>query len=44
MWGTVGVSDNVIEASWEALCDSFEYKLLREEEKKRAGGKKTGDA
>jgi 2-isopropylmalate synthase len=35
MWGTVGVSDNVIEASWEALCDSFEYKLLREEEKKK---------
>ncbi|MEW6516054.1 MAG: citramalate synthase [candidate division FCPU426 bacterium] len=26
-WGTVGVSTNVIEASWEALADSFEYKL-----------------
>ncbi|MFP6855503.1 MAG: alpha-isopropylmalate synthase regulatory domain-containing protein, partial [Opitutales bacterium] len=26
-WGTVGVSDNVIEASWEALLDSVEYKL-----------------
>ncbi len=26
-WGTVGVSDNVIEASWEALVDSVEYKL-----------------
>ena len=35
IWGTVGVSDNVIEASWEALCDAFEYKLLREEEKKK---------
>ena len=26
-WGTVGVSDNLIEASWRALVDSFEYKL-----------------
>ena len=33
-WGTVGVSGNVIEASWEALVDSVEYKLFREEEKK----------
>ncbi|MEI8341890.1 MAG: alpha-isopropylmalate synthase regulatory domain-containing protein, partial [Verrucomicrobiota bacterium] len=29
-WGTVGVSDNIIEASWRALVDSFEYKLLSE--------------
>ena len=28
-WGTVGASDNVIEASWLALVDSFEYKLGR---------------
>ncbi|MEI6562744.1 MAG: citramalate synthase [bacterium] len=33
-WGTVGVSENIIEASWEALVDSVEYKLFREEEKK----------
>jgi 2-isopropylmalate synthase len=26
-WGTVGVSENVIEASWIALVDSFEYYL-----------------
>ncbi len=26
-WGTVGVSDNIIEASWLALVDSFEWKL-----------------
>jgi 2-isopropylmalate synthase len=26
-WGTVGVSDNIIEATWLALVDSFEYKL-----------------
>jgi 2-isopropylmalate synthase len=30
-WGTVGVSDNIIEASWLALTDSIEYKLLRDE-------------
>jgi 2-isopropylmalate synthase len=28
-WGTVGVSDNIIEASWLALLDSFEYQLRR---------------
>jgi len=38
-WGTVGVSGNIIEASWEALVDSVEYKLFREEEKKRKGSK-----
>ena len=27
MWGTVGASDNIIVASWEALKDSVEYKL-----------------
>lgn len=35
-WGTVGVSENIIEASWEALVDSVEYKLFMEEEKCRA--------
>ncbi|MDH5666920.1 MAG: citramalate synthase [Nitrospira sp.] len=29
-WGTVGVSENIIEASWQALADSIEYKLLAE--------------
>lgn len=28
-WSTVGVSENVVEASWIALCDSIEYKLSR---------------
>ncbi len=28
-WGTVGVSENVVEASWQALVDSLEYVLLR---------------
>jgi len=27
-WGTVGVSTNIIEASWSALVDSIEYKLM----------------
>jgi 2-isopropylmalate synthase len=29
-WTTVGVHNNVIEASWEALVDSIEYKLLKD--------------
>ncbi|HEV8059105.1 MAG TPA: citramalate synthase [Gemmataceae bacterium] len=33
VWGTVGVSENIIEASWLALTDSFEYKLFKDEEK-----------
>jgi 2-isopropylmalate synthase len=32
-WGTVGVSSNVIEASWQALVDSIEYKLFRDEKR-----------
>lgn len=30
-WGTVGVSENIMEASWQALADSIEYKLLESE-------------
>src|ERR687887_226008 len=30
-WGTVGVADNIIEASWQALVDSLEYKLRRDQ-------------
>ncbi len=33
LWGTVGVSENIIDASWEALVDSVEYKLLKDSEK-----------
>jgi len=32
VWGTVGVSENIIEASWIALVDSYEYKLYKDEE------------
>ena len=29
IWSTVGVSENIIEASWLALCDSFNHKLFK---------------
>ncbi|MFP5452228.1 MAG: alpha-isopropylmalate synthase regulatory domain-containing protein, partial [Thermoleophilia bacterium] len=28
-WGTIGVSENIIEASWEALVDSLEHGVRR---------------
>jgi len=31
-WGTTGVSENIIEASWEALVDSIEFGMLRSRE------------
>jgi len=34
-WSTVGVSENIIEASWEALVDSVEYKLFKDEQAAR---------
>ena len=34
VWGTVGVSENVVEASWLALADSIEYKLFKDLEDK----------
>ena len=29
-WSTLGVSENLLEASWQALCDSVQFKLLRD--------------
>lgn len=29
IWGTVGVNENVIKASWDALVDAIEYKLCK---------------
>ncbi|MCX5879028.1 MAG: hypothetical protein NTY44_07955, partial [Deltaproteobacteria bacterium] len=29
VWSTIGVSANVIEASWQALVDSVQYKLSK---------------
>ena len=31
VWGTVGVSENIIEASWIALVDAVEYKLCKDQ-------------
>jgi 2-isopropylmalate synthase len=30
-WGTVGVSHDILEASWQALVDSITYKLMKDE-------------
>ena len=35
IWSTIGVSEDIIEASWQALADSFQYKLARETEKQQ---------
>ncbi len=34
VWRTIGVSENIIEAAWQALLDSVEYKLFMEEKRK----------
>ncbi len=41
-WNTVGVDENIIEASWQALVDSLEYKLMKDSrsKKKKTAGKK----
>jgi 2-isopropylmalate synthase len=31
-WGTVGVSENIIEASYQALVDAIEFKLHKDDE------------
>ena len=36
VWGSIGVSENIIEASWEALVDSLEYGM-RVSARRRAG-------
>lgn len=38
-WGTVGVSENIMEASWQALVDSIEYKLLSDDHAPRSSKK-----
>jgi 2-isopropylmalate synthase len=37
LWSTIGVSEDIIEASWQALADSFQYKLAREAEIRHGG-------
>jgi 2-isopropylmalate synthase len=39
-WGTVGVSHNIIEASYQALVDSINFKFLRDEKNAKKGNKK----
>ncbi|RLB11992.1 MAG: citramalate synthase [Deltaproteobacteria bacterium] len=34
IWTTIGVSENIIEASWQALVDSIMYKLLKNNKKR----------
>jgi 2-isopropylmalate synthase len=36
IWSTIGVSEDIIEASWQALADSFQYKLARERELRKS--------
>ena len=33
IWSTIGVSEDIIEASWQALADSFQYKLAADQTK-----------
>ena len=35
-WTTVGVSPNVIEASWQALVDAIDYKLYKDDQRAKA--------
>jgi 2-isopropylmalate synthase len=42
LWGTVGVSGNIIEASWQALLDSVEYFLFERESNRLGGAEKAG--
>ena len=30
VWGTIGVSENIIEASWLAMADAFDHKLAKD--------------
>ncbi len=34
-WGTVGVAHDIIEASWQALVDSINFKLFKDEQRAR---------
>jgi 2-isopropylmalate synthase len=39
-WGTVGVHENIIQASWEALMDSVIYGLNKQLRKRGQAGAK----
>lgn len=40
-WGTVGVSTNIIEASYEAVIDSIEYKLMKDARTKKTTARRS---
>jgi 2-isopropylmalate synthase len=40
-WGTVGVSHDILEASWQALVDSINYKMYMSEKEKGESRKDT---
>ncbi|MGH2889960.1 MAG: citramalate synthase [Solirubrobacteraceae bacterium] len=42
VWGSIGVSENVIESSWEALVDSLEYGMQHAGERLRTAGSVAG--
>lgn len=41
LWGTVGVSENLIEASWLALVDAFDHKLAKDARESRTAEGRT---
>ncbi len=43
-WGTIGVSENIIEASWQALLDGYVYGLLHPSPPEDASPKRSGGA
>lgn len=43
-WGTVGASTNIIDASYEALIDAIEYKLLKDKVKPRTNPEPISEA
>ncbi|MEA2140029.1 MAG: 2-isopropylmalate synthase, partial [Solirubrobacteraceae bacterium] len=43
VWGTIGVSENVIAASWDALVDSLEYGMQPGREPAAARDGEQGD-
>lgn len=42
LFGTVGVSENIIEASWQALVDALEFRLIHAAEEREVGGRASG--
>ena len=44
VWGTVGVSENIIEASWIALADAVEYMLYKDQPGDRSGISQAAEA